>query len=190
MKSSCFNVSVLKILLLIITASMFLYNCSGKKEKTEYEEFKGVQGKTSHSEILIQELKAKLYETPEDPALLSELGDEYFNQSKFYDAIREYEKSLKIKPDNADCLNDLGLAYFYTGKVDNALDSINKSIEIDSKYKYSWLSKGFMLTSIERYDEAVPALNKVKELDAGGPLAQEADKFLQKINLVRSQING
>ena len=190
MKKYRLNINSLKWLFLIITVSMFLYNCSGKKEEAGYEEFKGEQGELSHNDILIQELKAKLYENPQNFELLSALGDEYFNQTKFYDAIREYEKALKIKPDSADCLNDLGLAYFYTGNSDKALDSVNKSIEVDAEYKYSWLSKGYMLTSLGRYDEAVPALKMVKKLDPGGPLAQEADKFLQRINLARSRNNG
>jgi len=185
MKKSPFGFTGARGLIIILAASLFLYSCSGKKEEPQYDDFEGLKGKNSQSELLIQDLKAKLYENPENIQLLSALGDAYFNQGRFLEAIGEYEKVLKINSENADCLNDVGLAYFYTGNTGAALDSVKKAVKVNPEYKYAWLSMGFMLTSLERYDEALPALTRVKELDAGGPLAEEAENFMKRINEIK-----
>ena len=129
----------------------------------------------------IDMLKAQLFSDPNNARLLGILGDALFESQRYAEAIGAYEKSLSINPNNADDANSLALAYFYTGDTDKAITTINSATEADPTYKHAWLSKGFIMTSYGHNEEAVMALNKVKELDPGGALAQEADKFLQKI---------
>ena len=129
----------------------------------------------------IDSLKASLFDDPENPQLLSDLGDAFFESQRYQEAIPVYEKAVSIHPANPDILNDLGLSYFYIGDQEKGLDTINRAIAADPVYKHAWLSKGFMLSSLGRHDEAITTLNKVKELDAGGPLAKAADDFLREM---------
>jgi tetratricopeptide (TPR) repeat protein len=131
----------------------------------------------------IDNLKAKLFDDPNNELLLSNLGDAYFESQRFQEAIPIYEKAATINPKNPDVLNDLGLSYYYTGKTELAIDTVNRAIEADPAYKYAWLSKGFILSSQGKYDEAKIPLNKVKELDPGGPLSRSADDFLKEIEI-------
>ena len=126
----------------------------------------------------IEQLKARLFDNPNDFATLSTLGDLYFESAQYFEAIQTYDKALTVNPMSADCLNDKGLALYYTGDPDSALASFDKAIEADPAYTHAWLSKGFVLVSEGRYREAIPPLNKVKELDTTGRLTADVDNFL------------
>ena len=126
----------------------------------------------------IDQLKAKLFDNPNDFSTLVALGKLHFESAQYFEAIQTYDKALTVNPMCADCLNDKGLALFYFGDPDSALESFDKAVEVDPAYTHAWLSKGFVLVSEGRYEEAVAPLNKVKEHDTTGGLAIEADKFL------------
>ncbi len=129
----------------------------------------------------IEQLKARLFDHPNDFNALSSLGDLYFESAQYFEAIETYDKALAVNPMSADCLNDRGLALYYTGDPKSALESFDKATGIDPGLTRAWLSKGFVLVSENRYQEAIAPLNKVKELDTTGVLSQEADKFLNLI---------
>jgi tetratricopeptide (TPR) repeat protein len=126
----------------------------------------------------IEQIKAYLFDNPNDFDALSALGDKYFEAGQYFEAIQTYDKALAVNPECTDCLNDQGLAYFYAGDANSAIDSLDKAIAINPDYPNTWLSKGFILISEGRYQEAIAPLNKVKELDTVGNLSIEADKFL------------
>ena len=126
----------------------------------------------------IEQLEAKLLVNPNDFATLSELGDLYFESSRWVDAFQTYDRAIAVNPNCADCYNDRGLSLYYIGDPASALESFDKAIAIDPGFVHAWLSKGFVLTAEGRYPEAVAPLNKVKELDTSGVLAEQADKFL------------
>lgn len=126
----------------------------------------------------IEQLEAKLLVNPNDFATLSELGDMYFESSRFVEAFQTYDKAIAVNPNCADCYNDRGLSLYYIGDPTSALESFDKAVTIDPDFVHAWLSKGFVLTAEGRYLEAVRPLNKVKEIDTSGVLAQQADKFL------------
>lgn len=172
---------------LLLLLSFSLFACGGQSEDISPDEYKEFDGAHADNSRRIESLKAKLYEDPENFGLLAALGDVYFESQRFEEAIREYDKALKINPTSADCLNDKGLALFYTGQSDAALESINKSIEADPVYVHPRLSKGFMLMTLGRYEEAIEPLNKVKELDPTGKMGIEADNFLAQIKAMQGQ---
>ncbi len=174
-----------KIMKPIAFALLFFLAACGSKEEPAMEELKEFDGRHSESEQRIESLKSRLFDDPENAQLLAALGDAYFESERYQEAIKIYDKVVKIDPKNADCLNDRGLAYFYLGNNDAALESIDAAISADPAYKHPWLSKGFVLVTIGRYEEAVPPLKKAREIDPGGPIAIEADKFLAQIEAMK-----
>ena len=129
----------------------------------------------------IDQLKARLFDNPNDFNTLDSLGDLYFESGQYVEAIQTYDKALAVDPSCADCFNDRGLASFYLGDPTSAIESFDKAIALDPGYAHAWLSKGFVLTSEGRYQEAIAPLNKVKELDTSGQLTPAADKFLAQV---------
>jgi tetratricopeptide (TPR) repeat protein len=136
----------------------------------------------------IESLESALRADPDNFALLSQLGDAYFEAMQYTNAITSYDKAIMVNPKSADCLNDRGLSYFYVGNAEAALESFDRAIAADPTYPNSWLSKGFVLSTLGEYDEALIALDKVREIDFGGPLTQEANKFRDMIEADRTKL--
>ena len=171
----------------LILIILFLTACEGGKKGAEEEGLKEFDASSVQSDQRIETLKSQLFDSPDNFELLSALGDAYFESQRYIEAIGVYEKALKIDPKSADSLNDLALSQFYTGNSEAAVVSANKAVEIDPVYKHGWLTKGFILMTLGRLDEAAVALKKVKELDLGGRLAEEADNFLNQIELAKDR---
>jgi tetratricopeptide (TPR) repeat protein len=165
-----------KLCTLLILLSLISCDDQASKPATTAQDFPQFDSFQTPSEI--DQLKARLFDNPEDFEALSTLGDRYFEAARYLEAIQTYDKSLVVNPMCADCLNDRGLAQYYIGDPKSALESFDKAIEVDPQYVHVWLSKGYVLFSVGRYEEAIPVLNKVKELDTTGGLAAEADKFI------------
>src|SRR3954452_15892903 len=70
-------------------------------------------------------LIAQLSTRPEDPALLAQIGNVYYDAQQYKDAINYYEKSVKLDPKNPNVGTDLGTAYYYSGDNDKALQQLN-----------------------------------------------------------------
>ena len=166
---------------------LFLTACDGNKKSPDQEGLKEFDTSSIQADQRIETLKSQLFDSPEDFELLSALGDAYFESQRYIEAIKIYEKAIKIDPKSADSLNDLALSQFYTGSNEAALASATKAVEVDSSYKHGWLTKGFILMTLGRLDEAAVALKKVRELDLGGRLAEEADNFLNQIELAKGK---
>jgi tetratricopeptide (TPR) repeat protein len=145
---------------------------------TDAQQFPKFDNFQSPSEI--DQLKARLFDNPQDFDALDSLGDLYFESGQYLEAIQTYDKALLVNPLCTDCLNDKGLSLFYLGDANAAINAFDQAIAIDPGYAHVWLSKGFVLTSAGRYEEATGPLNKVKELDTTGRLSRTADEFLAK----------
>ena len=170
-----------------ILIMFFLSACDGSKKSADQEGLKEFNASSIQVDQRIETLKSQLFDSPDNFELLSALGDAYFESQRYVEAIKVYEKALKIDPKSADSLNDLALSQFYTGKGEAAAVSANKAVEVDPAYKHGWLTKGFILMTLGRLDEAAVSLEKVKELDIGGRLAEEADNFLNQIALAKDK---
>ncbi|VAX08066.1 hypothetical protein MNBD_GAMMA26-1713 [hydrothermal vent metagenome] len=184
-------VNLLPILAMLL-AAITLTGCEGGNDGTSApatsQALPSIQPDISPHDSIIQTLKIRLFDEPDNDALLSALGDAYFGARQFKESISIYKKAIAINPGNYDALNDLGLAYFYTGNTEVALDSLERSTTANPDYKFAWLSKGFILTSTGRFDEAKAALHKAKELDPNGNIGIEADNFLRQIEEMKAKL--
>lgn len=126
-------------------------------------------------------IRGLLAQEPDNPQLLAELGDVYFERQDFIQAAIEYEKTIALEPKDADTYNDLGLAYFYVGRSEDALKSFNKGIEADPDFQRIWLSLGFVQASNLNMEEAQKALKKAVEIDPTSGVGLEAQRMLGSI---------
>jgi tetratricopeptide (TPR) repeat protein len=113
-----------------------------------------------------------------NPESLALLGDKYFENNRFEQAIIIYERVLELNPKDVDTYNDLGLALHYTGRSDVAIETLKKGIKVMPSYQRIWLSLGFVLTSTKKNEEAKTALKKAIELDPNTEMGQEAKRIL------------
>ncbi|MBI5676581.1 MAG: tetratricopeptide repeat protein [Nitrospirae bacterium] len=124
----------------------------------------------------------KEIESINNPEELARLGDKYFENNRYPEAIEAYEKTLKLNPKDADTYNDLGLAFHYTAKPEKAVETLRKGTEVDPSFQRVWLSLGFVLAATGKGEEAKPALNKTVALDPNSTQGVEAKRLLGLIN--------
>ena len=115
---------------------------------------------------------------PDDPIKLAAIGDTYFEQQNFAQAMIVYDKTLSLDPNDVDTHNDLGLAYLYTGKADKAIETHKKGAEVNPKYQRIWLSLGFSYLSHNNNEEGKQALEKAHALDPDSNMGKEAKRMI------------
>ncbi len=175
--------------LALLTTALFMLGCEGENKSASapvQQAQPTMQVAMPNQDAAIEVLKARLFDDPDNDVLLSALGDAYFEQRRFDEAIPIYKRVITFYPEHFDALNDLGLAYHYTGNTQAALDALDKSIAANPDYKFARLSKGFILLSLGRYEEAEIPLRKAQELDPNGGVGAEAGRMLSRIGEMKT----
>jgi predicted Zn-dependent protease len=70
----------------------------------------------------------KLKTNPDDAALLTSLGNLYYDAQQYPDAIQYYKRTLAIRPADAAVRTDMGTAYWYMGNADLAIAEFDKAL--------------------------------------------------------------
>jgi len=170
--------------LVLLACALFILGCEGENKGASApapQAQPGMQATMPNQDAAIEMLKVRLFDDPDNIDLLAALGDAYFEQRHFDEAIPIYERVITLNPKNFDTLNDLGLAYHYSGNTQAALDALDRSAAANPSYKFARLSKGYILLSLGRYEEAEAPLRKAQELDPNGSVGAEASRMLEKV---------
>ncbi|MGA8489010.1 MAG: tetratricopeptide repeat protein [Terriglobales bacterium] len=73
----------------------------------------------------------KLNADPNNPALLENIGNVYYDAQQFPPAIDYYQRALKLEPANTGVRTDMATAYWYTGDADTAIAEFQKSLSYE-----------------------------------------------------------
>jgi cytochrome c-type biogenesis protein CcmH/NrfG len=73
---------------------------------------------------LIEKLKAD----PNNPDLLTSIGNYYYDAQQYPTAVDYYGRALKAKPADASVRTDMATAYWYMGNADSAIEEFNKAL--------------------------------------------------------------
>lgn len=73
-------------------------------------------------------LLAQLKSDPNNPTLLAEIGNIYYDTQTFPEAVAYYSKSLALKED-PNVRTDMGTAYYYSGDADRALAEFDRTLK-------------------------------------------------------------
>ena len=76
---------------------------------------------------LIEQLKAD----PANAALLSKVGNIYYDAKQYPVAIEYYERSLRSQPSDTSVRTDMGTAYWYNGDADTAIAEFQKVLSYE-----------------------------------------------------------
>ena len=113
--------------------------------------------------ISINKIKAQLIYQPSNLNLLNNLAGFYFNSNDYQNAIKYYEKIIKLN-NNAITISNLALSYQLIQDFSKAISLFNESIELDPEYFAGYINLGSALSSIGMHDEflklSLKALNK------------------------------
>jgi tetratricopeptide (TPR) repeat protein len=88
-----------------------------------------------------------------------------YNLNKSDEAIKSYEKTIKINPKDSKAWNNKGLALYNLNKSNEAIKAFDKAIEINSQDSDAWYNKGITLAKLGKFDEAIKAYVKATEIN-------------------------
>jgi len=103
-------------------------------------------------------IKLRPKEITERLQLFSNKADILFELNRFDDALRYYDKILKIDPKNHETIEDKGIALAKLGKYSEALICLGKAIKIEPKCYRAKFNKADILTTLNRNSEALEKL--------------------------------
>lgn len=89
-------------------------------------------------QVLLDQLKDK----PNDPGLLANIGNQYYDNRDYSKAIEYYQKSLKLKPEDVNVRTDMGTAMWYSGDADGALREYQKSLKYEPNHAQTLFNMG------------------------------------------------
>ena len=90
-------------------------------------------------------LEREVEKNPGSMAAWLELGNLYFDTSKYQDAIRAYNRYLSLDPNNPDVWTDLGVMYRRIGNPEQAVSSFDKAIGLNPQHEQARFNKGIVL---------------------------------------------
>ncbi len=108
---------------------------------------------------------ATLKDNPNDFDTITKVANLYYDGQQYPEAIKYYERAVKIQPKNPDVLTDFGTSLWYTGDADKAIAEFQTAL----KYQPGRASTLFNL-GIVRWQG---------KMDAGGAV-QAWEELLQK----------
>jgi len=92
------------------------------------------------------------------------LGFAWFEEQRYFDAIREYEQAARLAPANWDLLVDWGIAYLNIGKPELALEKFQQSIKMDnSAHARTQIAEAF--AQMQRWQEALDSVDIAQKLE-------------------------
>lgn len=130
---------------------------------------------------LINELKGRLQENPDDLEALGGLANLYHDAGMWEQAIGYYERAIEVAPDSADLMTDMGICYRNNGEPQKALALFERAQKLAPDHWQSLFNTvivaGF---DLQDYDLAESALAKMEALDPPPPRVDELREALEK----------
>ena len=117
--------------------------------------------------LYIANSQEKNNQDSEDPSLEEwlEKGDIFYDQGRYGNAIKCYNKALELDPENVDAWVGKGYALNMLGRYLEALECFNKALELDPENVDAWNNKGLVLQRMGRYEEALEYFNMALKID-------------------------
>lgn len=131
-----------------------------------------------------RDLQRAVDRDPENPDLLTQLGNAYYDHEDWDRAIASYEKARRKAPKNANLLSDLGAAYRNRGEFDLAVAYFRKARESDGDHWQSLLN----LVLVQAFDrkDAAEAQRALDELKTRYPDVPNLDRIQAQISSLRA----
>lgn len=124
-------------------------------------------------------LLEKLKSDPANAALLTSLGNMYYDAKQYPTAIQYYERSLTSQPADTAVRTDLGTAYWYNGDADTAIAQFQKALTYDQNKADTLFNLGIVEFQGKR--DAKKAIAAWQKLLDANPGYENKDRVMQLI---------
>lgn len=133
-------------------------------------------------------LIAKLNADPQNPDLLTSIGNLYYDAQQYPIAIDYYGRALTSKPSDVAVRTDMGTAYWYMGKADAAIAEFNKALAFAPNNPNTLFNLG--LVKWQGKHDGAGAIADWKKLLAANPNYEARDKVDQMLADVEKQVSS
>ena len=130
------------------------------------------------------ELQREVERDPENPRLLTALGNAWYDADDWDRAIAAYEKARRKAPEDPNLLSDLGAAYRNRGEFRRAVPLFERAQKNDRNHWQSLLN----LVLIHAYDlhDSAGAQKWLDELKRRYPEIPDLDRIQERISALRA----
>jgi tetratricopeptide (TPR) repeat protein len=136
-------------------------------------------------DLTIQPLLARIKNSPDDPGLLADIGNQYYDHRDYGKAVEYYESSLKLKPENVNVRTDMGTAIWYMGNPDGAIREYEIALKFQPDYPETLVNMGIVKWQGKHDGKA--AIELWQRLLMLNPYYQDRPKVEQLIQQVRAE---
>ncbi|MEN8443976.1 MAG: tetratricopeptide repeat protein [Cyanobacteria bacterium J06555_13] len=102
---------------------------------------------------------------PKNSYAYSGLGLVLGTQSKFQEAITQFQTALELDPRNASAQSGIGDAWRILNQFDEAIRAYRSAIEINANWPQAYSGLGYTLSFQGKYDEAITSFRQALELN-------------------------
>jgi tetratricopeptide (TPR) repeat protein len=125
-------------------------------------------------------------ENPKDFHLLSQLGNLYYDMSKFNDAVIWYEKALVEKPDELGVRTDMGTSFHYVGQHSRALQEFETVLKKNPTFPQALHNMGIVKASAGDNKAAIALWEKLLATNPDYPGNPQVRENLAKLKAGQS----
>ncbi len=133
----------------------------------------------------IRPLLERLKNSPADPDLLADVGNQYYDHRDYEQAVAYYERSLKLTPENVNVRTDMGTAIWYMGNPDGAIREYETALKYQPDYPETLVNMG--IVKWQGKHDAKGALELWQRLLMLNPFYSDRSKVEQLIQQVQAE---
>jgi cytochrome c-type biogenesis protein CcmH/NrfG len=122
-----------------------------------------------------------LTQNPDDFDSIVKVANLYYDGRQYPDAVKFYERALKIQPKNADVITDLGTSFWYTGDVDNAIAEFQTALKYQPGRASTLFNLGIVRWQGKKDPKgAVQAWEELLRRNPNFPEKQKLEEFIER----------
>lgn len=129
----------------------------------------------------------RLKSTPNDAALLVEIGNRYYDHQEWSTAVRYYRQALAVQPANVNVRTDMGTAIWYGGDAWGAVKEYKTALSYEPDYDQTLFNLG--IVQWQGLHDGRAALKTWQTLLRVHPAYSDRQKVEQYMAQVRAELH-
>jgi tetratricopeptide (TPR) repeat protein len=131
---------------------------------------------------------AKLKSDPNNPELLTGVGNIYYDAKVYPVAVQYYAQALTVRPADVSVRTDMGTAYWFMGNADRAIAEFKQALGYAPTSPNTLFNLG--LVEMQGKQDAQSAIADFEKLLAANPAYEQRATVEQMLALAKQKVAG